>query len=265
MIELRGDQSTREIVEIMDHNGMPFAKRLVVQFSEILKTNGINIDQTKQASITTILMDATNEFNHLEEILKSYIEAEEVYQQSIISGDGYKYEENAYRYKDISPTLNRMFKDFLIQAVIIYRKIMKIAELFYGKKISSDHKKLKKKLDEDFPCENIAYNSFSSLLPWIKELYDMRGLAEHGDIDISKIRINKFTTNISVEFPKLTEKDVYLRNYMIEGIEKLLLFCEDFIASLLSRHIHQGLSLIKYDVPGTADKFRYVIDIRPSV
>lgn len=35
MIEVKGDESNREFVEVMDHIGTPFIKRLVIQFSEI--------------------------------------------------------------------------------------------------------------------------------------------------------------------------------------------------------------------------------------
>lgn len=264
-IEIRRDEESpinTQFVERVNHSGRPFLQRFVVQFSEIFKTNCIDLNSTQISSVQSNLMTCAEEFISLENLINEYISIMNDFIAMAQDKEQLKFEAGGWRYKNPTLRLHKIFKDFLIQAIIIYRKILKNADIVFEEELSNSHKKLKKKLEDTFNSTDLCYTDVMDLTPWVVALYDLRGNAEHKELNLTNlVLVAKDLNNISIGFPKLEDEGQDLLSFTNEAIEKLFVFCEKFTVMLINKYVHKGMQLYERNTYVFDENAKYYIDL----
>jgi hypothetical protein len=235
-----------------------------LQFFDILGRNLINLPEQKIEEIKKYLLECMKDLLKAEESKNAYMTAEELAIQKIISQEGVQFQPHAFSYEDPTENLKKHFEDFLIRCVIAIRKIVKIAEVVFSRKFKG-LKALKKHLKTLFRDSTSEIRMIEEDSVWIKELYNLRGMAEHDDLVISPfdIAISNDGKRV-IRIPRLLPSGFPIREYLRITLENCFTFCEDMTAMLLNTCCSEEaqIALVPENLRPKHRGFKYILDLK---
>ncbi len=228
-----------KVTKILEYeNSISIADKYVLQFSEIIRSNCINLSNDQLDKFKQELFEASMDFITIEKALLKYKLLEATASENILERDDYKITSREIHYDDPTLELINCFKDFLIHMVIIVRRSISLAEIVFDEKFP-DQGKLYKKLLAMMPTKAIRSLEYQKELQ-IK-LYEIRALFEHPPIGGISSRITGFEVCVSkdgkptVKLPALIHEKIYIKEYMTKLYCEVGNYFEDIAAFLLSQ------------------------------
>ena len=241
--------------------------RLMAQFAEILDTNIIHISKEKREEIKKVLFDCGTDLLKVEKHLKQYSKVINKAIYKIKSGIGFKIQDIAIQYDYPSIELEGLFEEFLIRCVITIRRVRKIAEIILDENLK-DHKTFNKRLDELFADDNDYIKMLTEDRVWIKELIDIRGMAEHEELEITNFSVTVGgDEKLNIYVPTLKEKKCVVVKYMEVTLYNVFSYCEDFTAMLLSRYCNEMCRIVQLpeNLWPQHNGFKYILDLKKGI
>lgn len=243
----------------------PIINRINLQFSEMLKSGFIQVEETQKDKINSVLFECMKDLISAEESFHSYINLENSEIESISNGN-YVRTSNSIQYDDPTIQLVKFFEMFVMRCVIALRRTIKIAELVLNMKFDGP-KKLLSHLKNRFENDKEYLRMLDEDTEWYVELYDIRGAVEHSEININKFEVDIYDERIAIRIPELAEKRVTLREYMDVTLYNVCSYCEDFIAMIFSLVCFDLVRIIKLQDDDMKDhrNFRYIIYLKQEL
>ena len=225
-----------------EHDGTPFPSIFVTQFTDIFHGNKIDLDGKKILLIQECLFEISHMMADLEKIYFEYISLINMFENDKGIGKVVRYEAGGYRFKSPDKRFRKLFKDYMLQIVSVYRESTKLLESYTGNKYDCNNKVIKKVMDEKL-VGSVAYDRLLKRLGFIKEIYDLRGILEHSEPQISKFRISTVSNSLTFDYPKVKvkSKEYLLHDYMKQNLTEMILFVQDFAAAVIVKHKRPGI------------------------
>lgn len=257
-----------KLTKILDQGtSNPIVNRLSLQFFDILDRNLINLPEKRIDNIKKYLLECMKDLLKAEESKNAYITAENQAIQKVASKDGVQFQPHALSYEDPTEILKKHFEDFLIRCVIAVRKVVKIAGLIFLKSFDGP-KDLRKYLGTIFPASSPEIKMVEEDSKWIKELYDLRGKAEHDELQIERFEVAISADGKRIiKIPRLPEGEPFLREYLEVTLDNCLTFCEDMTVICLNTKCSKEVQivLVPENLRHKYRDFKYIMDLRKEI
>lgn len=254
-----------KIFKLLDEGtANPVVNRITLQFYKILNSGCIELAEDKINKIKKVLFECMEKLLKAEVFKKNYDELEEKTINKFSNGKGIDFQKNAIFYDNPINNLKRYFEDFLINCVISIRKIVKISEIILEKKINGPGE-LRSNLEKIFANDTDIIKMFDEDSQWILELYKLRELVEHDELEIEGFLINKLNYDkVSITAPKILLNKVFVRKYMDITFEDCFTFCEDIIFLLLKKKcsFSADLILLPENIRENYRNFKYTLFLK---
>jgi|GEM_PF-2983821 len=257
-----------KITKILDQGtSNPIVNRLSLQFFDILDRNLIDLPAKRIEKIKEYLLECMKDLLKAEELKNAYLTAETQAIQKIASKDGVRFQPHAVSYDDPTEVLKKYFEDFLIRCVIAVRKVAKIAGAVFLKSFAS-LKELKKYLKTLVPPGSPEIEMIEEDSVWIKELYDLRGKAEHENLEIERFEvIIPDGGKPEIRLPRIADTGIAIRDYLEVTLDNCLTFCEDMMVLFLNTRCNKEVRivLLPEDIRHKYQDFKYILDLRQEI
>lgn len=245
----------------------PIVNRIGLQFSDILDRNLIILSEKRIENVKKYLFECMKDLLKAEESKNAYLAVENESIQKVMSKNGVQFQPHAYSYEDPTEILKEHFEDFLIRCVIAIRKVVKIAGIIFLKPLDGP-KGLKKYLKTVFSSSSPEIKMIEEDSEWIKGLYDLRGKAEHDELEIEgfEVTISNDRKPI-IKIPRLSRSGVAIREYLEVTLDNCLTFCEDMTVIFLNTKCPEDVQIVR--VPEKLRQqyrdFKYVLDLKREI
>lgn len=240
----------------------PLVNRVMLQFGEIVDSGFIKLDDSQKQEFKKVLSECTNDLLKAEESVKEYFRIEDSAISKIASGDGIAHQTGAYSFEDPTLDLKKHFEEFLFRAVIAVRRTIKLASIIFKREIKGPEE-LKRELDRRLPSDSAHRTWIQEDSGWMKDLYDLRGKAEHQLLDMSEFTV--FAVKGEKPKIKLPEiKNRLVRQYMAVTLQNIFGYVEDMTALLLNQECDPSAEIIQLpENERLAHRnFRYIISLK---
>lgn len=252
-----------KVVKILDQGtDNPIVNRMYLQFAEMTRCGFFWIEDEKQREFRGLLYKLMIEMLNVEKYSKEYSELEGISINKVNSSDGIKYQKNGFSYDDPSMQLHELFNNFLIKCVISIRKFVKVGSYILDIKFNG-HKDLSKYIIKTFNPETHFYKWFEERGKYIKEIYDLRGLAEHEELKLSHFEVELIDKKVKIILPKISDTEVLIKEYIESCMKFLFNYFEHSIAQFLT-FIYNGYGMIRVlseEEMRNHRNFKYIIDL----
>lgn len=245
----------------------PIVNRISLQFFDILDRNLINLPEKRIEKVKKYLFECMKDLLKAEESKNAYLTEEERAIQKVISQKGIQLQPHAFSYEDPTEKLKKYLEDFLIRCVIAIRKVTKIAGIVFLKQFDGP-KALKKYLTTLFPDSSPEKKMIEEDSVWIKELYDLRGKAEHDELEIERFEVAISNDGRPlIKIPRLPRGGVAIREYVEVTLENCLTFCEDMTAILLNTKSSEEVEIVQIpkNLRHKYQDFKYILDLKREI
>lgn len=256
-----------KVTKILDQGtNNPIVNRIYLQFSDMISCGFFWIENEKQKKFQGLLYKLMEELLKVEQSVNEYVKTEKDAIEIVNSPNGIKYQKNGFSYDDPTLVLHEKFENFLIKSVVSIRKFVNICSFILNEDFKS-HLALYKYLTTILKTESSFYKWFDERSKCIKEIYDLRGLAEHEELKIDRFDIEIVENNIKINLPKIANTELKLREYTQDGLKFLFNYYEYMIAQLLSI-IYKGFGRIvkiEKDEMSKNNNYKYIIDFNAKM
>lgn len=242
----------------------PIVNRLSLQFFDILDRNLLNLPEKRINNIKKYLFECMKDLLKAEESKNAYITVENQAIQKVTSKNGIQFQPQAFSYEDPTEILKKHFEDFLIRCVIAVRKVVKIAGIVFLKSFDGP-KDLRKYLETLFPASSPEMKMVEEDSKWIKKLYDLRGKAEHDELEIERFEVAISTDRKPIiNIPRFPGSKASLREYLDVTLDNCLTFCEDMTVIFLNTKCSEEVQiiLVPENLRHKYRDFKYVLDLK---
>ncbi|MDH4271834.1 MAG: hypothetical protein OEW18_07640 [Candidatus Aminicenantes bacterium] len=257
-----------KVTKILDQGtSNPIVNRLGLHFFDILDRNLKDLPEKRKEKIKQHLFECMKDLLKAEELKNAYITTENQAIQKIMSKNRLQFQTHAFSYEDPTEILKKYFEDFLIRCVIAVRKVVKIANIVFLKSIDGP-KELKEYLKTLFPPTSPEMKMIEEDSRWIKKLYDLRGKAEHEELNIERFEAIIPTEGRPViKLPRLPSAGATLREYLEVTLDDCLTFCEDMTVIFLNTKCSEEVQivLIPEGLRHKYQDFKYILDLKREI
>ncbi|MDO8721930.1 MAG: hypothetical protein Q7J31_06845 [Syntrophales bacterium] len=252
----------KKILDVgVDH---PLVNRVMLQFCDIADSGFINLDQEQKDEFKKVLWECTNDLLKAEESVTNYLTIEDAAIAKIASPDGVKHQAHAYSFEDPTLTLKKHFEEFLFRAVIAVRRTFKVASIVFKKEIRGPED-LKKELNRCLPSDSVHRNWIEEDSSWMRDLYDLRGKAEHQVLEMSDFSVLSIEgQKPKIKLPEIKNPSSLVRQYISVSLQNVFGYVEDMTALLLKQGCDPRAEIIQIpENERLAHKnFRYIVFLK---
>ena len=264
---MKGKAPQFKCKKILEDVSDTLVNRMNLQFLDIIGTNLIRLPPDKIEKFELLLFECMKDLIMAEESKKQYLEKENDAIRTVVQPDGVTFQRHGYSFDDPTFELKKHFETFLIRCVIAIRKTVKLAEEILGVEFEGP-RQLKNYLLNNLPPDSPYIKMIQEDSVWIKQLYDLRGKAEHDSLFIEDFDVLvKENQKLQIKLPYLPMVNkATLREYMDVTFENTFTYCEDIVAMLLNMKCDEKIQivLLPENLRPKHRNFRYVVDLKPE-
>lgn len=226
----------------VDH---PVINRVMLQFCDIVDSGFIKFDKKKKDEFKEVMWECTNDLLKAEESVKSYLAVEDAAIAKIASPGGVQHQTHAFSFEDPTLVLKKHLEDFLFRAVIVIRRTFKIASIVFNKEIKGPEG-LKKELNNRLPKDSVHRKWIEEDSGWMKDLYDLRGKAEHQVLEMSEFTVFSVEgEKPKIKLPEIKKPSGCVRQYISVTLHNIFEYVEDMTALLLNQECDSRVEIIQ--------------------
>lgn len=240
----------------------PIVARILLQFDDILESNTVDVPEESVARVRKYLFKCMLDLLDVREAVAAYIGHEDSAIADAAASLGSSRGDDTYRFDDPTESLAAFFTKFLIRAVMVERDVKHIGNSVLGtscKYVKDLRTEVAKLVPEDDPRSA----RMQADKEWLDRLYDLRGKAEHEELDMLRFDV-AFAEGLEpvVHTPSFSDDGLAIRDYITRTFSRLFLFAEDTIAILLDLKSRWcRIVAVSDDRKQSSNGFRYVVGL----
>jgi hypothetical protein len=183
----------------------------------------LTLSQEDLEKIKKLLFKLMKKMLKKEEAKISYLQQENLAIQKITSKNGINFQQNAISYDDPTEDLKKKFEDSLVNSVISIRKIIKIADIIFNENFEDGLGLLSKYLGRLFNKESPDIKMIKEDTPWVKELFELRRLVEHDELELKPFNISlQSDGNVHISIPRIPNEKAFVRECYPRKLSNIL-------------------------------------------
>jgi len=233
-----------KVKKVLDQGASnPIVARILLQFSEML-SSGIDLPSTKKKEIVAILIDCMKDLLFVEEKIEKY---------STIEKEAIKAVKENFRinpgncvdssFDDPTIELQCLFEEILIRAIMCVRRLRRIAALIFDRDFKKGNS-IKTFLLEGFKEHKDLLKFIEHNESLIQELYDIRGMIEHEELEISPFDVIIENNNPFIVLPSL-RNGIVLHEYLKQTLKHVFNYIEQTTLVMFSLKLFPRLEIIE--------------------